>query len=155
MKSQVTLDLTNVKHIYIDTILMSIQHDEDIDEAKFKHFVITEIMEPVVQEFKMNLDFKVLINPTGRFVIGGPKGDAGLTGRKILLIHMVDMLVMVVVLFGERWNKSWSFSSIYGSLCRKNIVAAGLTERCEIQLSYAIGVAEPISILLKHLELIL
>ncbi len=85
MKSQVTLDITNTKYSYIDTILMSIQHDKDIDENKFKHFVIKEIMEPVVQEFKMNLDFKVLINPTGRFVIGGPKGDAGLTGRKIIV----------------------------------------------------------------------
>nr|CAK98419.1 s-adenosylmethionine synthetase protein [Spiroplasma citri] len=150
MKSQVTLDLTNVKHIYIDTILMSIQHDEDIDEAKFKHFVITEIMEPVVQEFKMNLDFKVLINPTGRFVIGGPKGDAGLTGRK----NIVDTYGGYArhgggAFSGKDGTKVDRSAAYMARYVAKNIVAAGLTERCEIQLSYAIGVAEPISIFVE------
>ncbi|PQP79686.1 methionine adenosyltransferase [Spiroplasma sp. ChiS] len=150
MKSQVTLDLTNVKHIYIDTILMSIQHDEDIDEDKFKHFVITEIMEPVVQEFKMNLDFKVLINPTGRFVIGGPKGDAGLTGRK----NIVDTYGGYArhgggAFSGKDGTKVDRSAAYMARYVAKNIVAAGLTERCEIQLSYAIGVAEPISIFVE------
>ncbi|AXF95988.1 methionine adenosyltransferase [Spiroplasma phoeniceum] len=150
MKSQVTLDITNAKHIYIDTILMSIQHDEDIDEAKFKHFVITEIMKPVVQEFKMNLDFKVLINPTGRFVIGGPKGDAGLTGRKIIVDTYGGYARHGGGAFsgkdGTKVDRSAAYMARYVA---KNIVAAGLTERCEIQLSYAIGVAEPISIFVE------
>lgn len=150
MKSQVTLDITNAKHIYIDTILMSIQHDEDIDEAKFKHFVITEIMEPVVQEFKMNLDFKVLINPTGRFIIGGPKGDAGLTGRKIIVDTYGGYARHGGGAFsgkdGTKVDRSAAYMARYVA---KNIVAAGLTERCEIQLSYAIGVAEPISIFVE------
>ncbi|MFX4056895.1 MAG: methionine adenosyltransferase [Spiroplasma sp. hy2] len=150
MKSQVTLDITNAKHIYIDTILMSIQHDEDIDEAKFKHFVITKIMEPVVQEFKMNLDFKVLINPTGRFVIGGPKGDAGLTGRKIIVDTYGGYARHGGGAFsgkdGTKVDRSAAYMARYVA---KNIVAAGLTERCEIQLSYAIGVAEPISIFVE------
>ncbi|MFU0251983.1 methionine adenosyltransferase [Spiroplasma sp. Moj] len=150
MKSQVTLDITNAKHIYIDTILMSIQHDENIDEAKFKHFVITEIMEPVVQEFKMNLDFKVLINPTGRFVIGGPKGDAGLTGRKIIVDTYGGYARHGGGAFsgkdGTKVDRSAAYMARYVA---KNIVAAGLTERCEIQLSYAIGVAEPISIFVE------
>lgn len=150
IKSQVTLDITNAKHIYIDTILMSIQHDEDIDEAKFKHFVITEIMEPVVQEFKMNLDFKVLINPTGRFVIGGPKGDTGLTGRKIIVDTYGGYARHGGGAFsgkdGTKVDRSAAYMARYVA---KNIVAAGLTERCEIQLSYAIGVAEPISIFVE------
>ncbi|MBW3058114.1 methionine adenosyltransferase [Spiroplasma poulsonii] len=150
MKSQVTLDLTNSKNIFIDTILMSIQHDEDIDEKKFKGFVITEIMEPVVKEFKMNLDFKVLINPTGRFVIGGPKGDAGLTGRKII----VDTYGCYArhgggAFSGKDGTKVDRSAAYMARYVAKNIVAAGLTERCEIQLSYAIGVAEPISIFVE------
>ncbi|MBH8622458.1 MULTISPECIES: methionine adenosyltransferase [Spiroplasma] len=150
MKSQVTLDLTNSKNIFIDTILMSIQHDEDIDEKKFKGFVITEIMEPVVKEFKMNLDFKVLINPTGRFVIGGPKGDAGLTGRKIIVDTYGGYARHGGGAFsgkdGTKVDRSAAYMTRYVA---KNIVAAGLTERCEIQLSYAIGVAEPISIFVE------
>ncbi|WP_338965049.1 MULTISPECIES: methionine adenosyltransferase [unclassified Spiroplasma] len=150
MKSQVTLDLTNSKNIFIDTILMSIQYDEDIDEKKFKGFVITEIMEPVVKEFKMNLDFKVLINPTGRFVIGGPKGDAGLTGRKIIVDTYGGYARHGGGAFsgkdGTKVDRSAAYMARYVA---KNIVAAGLTERCEIQLSYAIGVAEPISIFVE------
>lgn len=150
MKSQVILDLTNSKNIFIDTILMSIQHDEDIDENKFKGFVITEIMEPVVKEFKMNLDFKVLINPTGRFVIGGPKGDAGLTGRKIIVDTYGGYARHGGGAFsgkdGTKVDRSAAYMARYVT---KNIVASGLTERCEIQLSYAIGVAEPISIFVE------
>ncbi|AOX43443.1 S-adenosylmethionine synthetase [Spiroplasma sp. NBRC 100390] len=150
MKSQVTLDLTNSKNIFIDTILMSVQHDEDIDEKKFKEFIITEIMEPVVKEFKMNLDFKVLINPTGRFVIGGPKGDAGLTGRKIIVDTYGGYARHGGGAFsgkdGTKVDRSAAYMARYVA---KNIVAAGLTERCEIQLSYAIGVAEPISIFVE------
>ncbi|WP_425380170.1 methionine adenosyltransferase [Spiroplasma endosymbiont of Stenodema calcarata] len=150
MKSQVTLDLTNSKDIFIDTILMSIQHDEDIDETKFKDFVITEIMVPVVRDFKMNLDFKVLINPTGRFVIGGPKGDAGLTGRKIIVDTYGGYARHGGGAFsgkdGTKVDRSAAYMARYVA---KNIVAAGLTERCEIQLSYAIGVVEPISIFVE------
>ncbi|WP_425378841.1 methionine adenosyltransferase [Spiroplasma endosymbiont of Polydrusus pterygomalis] len=150
MKSQVTLDLTNMKHLYIDTILMSIQHNEDIDETKFKQFVIIEIMEPVAHEFKLNLDFKVLINPTGRFVIGGPKGDAGLTGRKIIVDTYGGYARHGGGAFsgkdGTKVDRSAAYMARYVA---KNIVAAGLTERCEIQLSYAIGVAEPISIFVE------
>ncbi len=150
MKSQVTLDLTNYKNIFIDTILMSVQHDEDIDEKKFKEFIITEIIEPVVKEFKMNLDFKVLINPTGLFVIGGPKGDAGLTGRKIIVDTYGGYARHGGGAFsgkdGTKVDRSAAYMARYVA---KNIVAAGLTERCEIQLSYAIGVAEPISIFVE------
>lgn len=84
MKAQVTMDYTNEKPV-IDTILMSIQHDPDYDEIVFKKFVKTEIMDEVVKKYGLDTDYKVLINPTGRFVIGGPHGDTGLTGRKIIV----------------------------------------------------------------------
>ena len=84
MKAQVTIDYTDEKPV-IDTILMSIQHDDDFDEAEFKKFVKENIMDAVVKKYDMNTDYRVLINPTGRFVIGGPHGDTGLTGRKIIV----------------------------------------------------------------------
>ena len=87
MKAQVTIDYTDEKPV-IDTILMSIQHDDDFDEAEFKKFVKENIMDAVVKKYDMNTDYRVLINPTGRFVIGGPHGE------RSLLIHMVDMHVM-------------------------------------------------------------
>lgn len=150
MKSQVTLDLTNTKRAYIDTILMSIQHDENINKLKFKQFIITEIIKPVVQEFKMNVDFKILINPTGRFVIGGPKSDVGLTGRKIIVDTYGGYARHGGGAFsgkdGTKVDRSAAYMARYVA---KNIVAAGLTERCEIQFSYAIGVSEPISIFIE------
>ena len=84
MKAQVTIDYTENKP-RIDTILMSIQHDPDFEEAEFKHYIKEEIMDAVVKKYNLNTDYKVLINPTGRFVIGGPHGDTGLTGRKIIV----------------------------------------------------------------------
>ena len=85
MKSQVTVDYTDPKHIKIDTVLMSIQHDPDVDLDEFKKYIHENIMQKVVKSFGFNTDFKYLINPTGRFVIGGPAGDTGLTGRKIIV----------------------------------------------------------------------
>lgn len=85
MKSQVTVDYTDEKNPRIDTILMSIQHDPDYDEKAFKAFIKEKVMDVVVEKYGMNKDFKVFINPTGRFVIGGPHGDTGLTGRKIIV----------------------------------------------------------------------
>ena len=92
---------------------------------------------------------KYFINPTGRFVIGGPMGDCGLTGVKSLSIHTVVRLVMVVAHFLVKIHQSRPFSGLCSTLCGKNIVAAGLADRCEIQLSYAIGVAEPTSIMVE------
>lgn len=150
MKSQVTLNLTNIKNIYIDTILMSIQHDENINENEFKNFIFNKILKPVVKEFKMNLDFKILINPTGRFVIGGPKSDVGLTGRKNIVDTYGGYARHGGGSFsgkdGTKVDRSAAYMARYVAI---NIVAAGLTEKCEIQLSYAIGIAEPISIFIE------
>ena len=85
MKSQVTIDYTDASNPRIDTLLMSIQHDDDFDEKEFKDYIQNVIMKDVVTKYNMNTDYKVYINPTGRFVIGGPHGDTGLTGRKIIV----------------------------------------------------------------------
>jgi S-adenosylmethionine synthetase len=146
MKSQVTIDYSNSTP-RIDTILMSCQHDPDFDEKSFKNYIKDEIMKPVAQSFNLNDDFKVLINPTGKFVIGGPAGDTGLTGRKII----------VDTYGGSARHGGGSFSGKDPSkvdrsgaymvrYIAKNLVAAGVADRLEIQLSYAIGKAEPISI---------
>ena len=85
MKSQVTIDYTDKNNIRIDTVLMSVQHDPDFVEEEFKRFIHEDIMKPVARSFGLNDDFKIYINPTGRFVIGGPSGDTGVTGRKIIV----------------------------------------------------------------------
>ena len=85
MKSQVTIDYTDSMQPKIDTVLMSIQHDDDFDRVAFNDYVTEKVIKAVAKQFGMNEDFRILINPTGRFVIGGPHGDAGLTGRKIIV----------------------------------------------------------------------
>ncbi|AGM24691.1 methionine adenosyltransferase [Spiroplasma chrysopicola] len=150
MKSQVTLDLTDPQHPVIDTILMSIQHDDDIDETAFKKYIQKNIMNPVVSDYHLNLDFRVLINPTGRFVIGGPKGDTGLTGRKIIVDTYGGSARHGGGAFSGKDATKVDRSGAYmARYVAKNIVAAGLADRCEIQLSYAIGISEPISIFVE------
>lgn len=146
MKSQVTIDYTN-KTPLIDTILMSCQHDENIDLNEFKKYIKEEIMIPVAKSFNMNTDFKVLINPTGRFVVGGPAGDTGLTGRKIIVDTYGGSARAGGGSFSGKDPSKVDRSAAYAArYVAKNLVAAGVAERIEIQLSYAIGVAEPISI---------
>ncbi len=145
MKSQVTIDYTNTPKI--DTVLMSCQHDEDVDMNEFKEFIHKEIMIPVVKSFNMNLDFKYLVNPTGRFVIGGPDGDTGLTGRKIIVDSYGGSARAGGGCFSGKDPSKVDRSATYAArYVAKNLVAAGLAKKIEIQLSYAIGVAEPISI---------
>ena len=147
MKSQVTIDYTDAKQPKIDTVLMSIQHDDDFDEQAFKAYVTEEIIYAVAREFSMNLDFRVLINPTGRFVVGGPHGDAGLTGRKIIVDTYGGAARHGGGAFSGKDCTKVDRSAAYAArYVAKNIVAAKLADKCEIQLSYAIGVSEPISI---------
>ncbi len=148
MKSQVTIDYTGKPRI--DTILMSCQHDPDYDEKVFKDFIHHEIMDEVVREFGLNTDYKVLINPTGRFVIGGPHGDTGLTGRKIIVDTYGGYARHGGGAFSGKDPSKVDRSAAYmARYIAKNIVAAGLADKLEIQLSYAIGVAEPTSV---HVE---
>lgn len=150
MKSQVTIDYTDEKNPKVDTILMSIQHDPDFNEAEFKSFIKEHIMKEVVRKHHMNEDYKVFINPTGRFVIGGPHGDTGLTGRKIIVDTYGGMARHGGGAFSGKDPSKVDRSAAYMSrYMAKNIVAAGLCDRIEIQLSYAIGVKEPTSV---HVE---
>jgi len=147
MKSQVTIDYTDPKNIRVDTVLMSIQHDPDADMASFKKFIENEIMKPVVASFGLNLDFKVLINPTGRFVIGGPEGDTGLTGRKIIVDTYGGAARHGGGSFSGKDPSKVDRSAAYmARYIAKNMVAAGAADRLEIQLGYAIGVAQPLSL---------
>lgn len=147
MKSQVTIDYTDPKHIKIDTILMSIQHDEGINLDEFRKYVHDEIMVNVVKSFGFNEDFKYLINPSGLFVIGGPAGDTGMTGRKIIVDTYGGSARHGGGSFsGKDPSKVDRSAAYYARYIAKNLVAAGVADRLEVQLSYAIGVANPISI---------
>lgn len=147
MKSQVTIDYTNPNEPKIDTVLMSIQHDEDFEEDVFKNFVIEHIIKETARKFQLNEDFRILINPTGRFVVGGPHGDTGLTGRKIIVDTYGGAAKHGGGAFSGKDCTKVDRSAAYAArYVAKNIVAAGLAKKCEIQLSYAIGVSEPISI---------
>lgn len=147
MKSQVTLEYVEGETTKVDTMLMSIQHAEDYNETEFKTFIKEEIMKKIAQKYNLNTDFKVLINPTGKFVIGGPEGDAGLTGRKIIVDTYGGYAPHGGGAFSGKDPTKVDRSAAYmARYLAKNIVAAGIAEECLIQLSYAIGVAQPISI---------
>ena len=150
MKSQVTIDYTDSMQPKIDTVLMSIQHDDDFDRVAFIDYVTEKVIKGVAKQFGMNEDFRILINPTGRFVVGGPHGDAGLTGRKIIVDTYGGAARHGGGAFSGKDCTKVDRSAAYAArYVAKNIVAAGLADKCEIQLSYAIGVSEPISIALE------
>jgi len=146
-KSQVTFRYTGGKPTGIDAVVLSTQHAPDIDNKALHEAVMDEIIKPVLPEQWFDKDTRVYINPTGRFVIGGPMGDCGLTGRKIIVDTYGGMARHGGGAFSGKDPSKVDRSAAYA--CRyvaKNLVAAGLAERCEIQVSYAIGVAEPTSI---------
>ncbi len=153
MKSQVTLDYSGDLP-KVDTVLMSIQHDGDYNEQEFKDYIRTEIIDKTLTTFKVDAsDYKVLINPTGRFVVGGPHGDAGLTGRKIIVDTYGGYSRHGGGAFSGKDATKVDRSAAYAArYVAKNIVAAGLADKCEIQLSYAIGVAQPISIMVDTFQ---
>ncbi len=146
-KSQVTVVYENGEPTSIDTVVLSTQHDPDIEYKDIEKTVINEIIKPVLPENMITDQTRYLVNPTGRFVIGGPVGDCGLTGRKIIVDTYGGMARHGGGAFSgkdpSKVDRSAAYAARYGA---KNIVAAGLADRCELQLSYAIGVAEPTSI---------
>lgn len=147
MKSQVTIDYSDPNNIKIDTILMSVQHDEDADLTKFKKYIHENIMQKVAKSFHLNTDFKYLINPTGSFVIGGPAGDTGVTGRKIIVDTYGGSCEHGGGAFSGKDPTKVDRSATYmARYMAKNLVAAGVSDRLQIQLSYAIGVSRPLSI---------
>ena len=146
-KSQVTFRYEDGKPIGIDAVVLSTQHSPDIDLKALREAVMDEIILPVLPKEWLSKDTKYFINPTGRFVIGGPVGDCGLTGRKIIVDTYGGMARHGGGAFSGKDPSKVDRSAAYaGRYVAKNIVAAGLADRCEIQVSYAIGVAEPTSI---------
>ncbi len=146
-KSQVTFRYTDGKPTGVDAVVLSTQHNPDIDQNTLHAAVMDEIIRPVLPAEWLDKDTKYFINPTGRFVIGGPVGDCGLTGRKIIVDTYGGMARHGGGAFSGKDPSKVDRSAAYaGRYVAKNIVAAGLAERCEIQVSYAIGVAEPTSI---------
>jgi len=147
MKSQVSIDFTDETKLTLKTILMSIQHEENYDEIKFKEYIENEIMFPIAKKYNLNLDFKKIINPSGRFTIGGPIGDTGLTGRKIIVDTYGGLARHGGGAFsGKDLTKVDRSGAYFARYIVKNIVAAGLATKCEIQLSYGIGITKPIAI---------
>ncbi len=146
-KSQVTVEYEYGKPKRIDTVLISTQHAPDISHADLTEGVIEHIINPILPEELVDDKLKILVNPTGRFVIGGPMGDAGLTGRKIIVDTYGGMGRHGGGAFSGKDPTKVDRSAAYAARwAAKNIVAAGLADRCEIQVSYAIGVAHPLSI---------
>ena len=146
MKSSVTIDYTDSKP-KIHTILMSCQHDPDFNEKDFKDYIKNKIMIPVAKSFGLNTDFNILINPTGKFVIGGPKGDTGLTGRKLIVDTYGGSARHGGGSFSGKDPSKVDRSAAYmARYVAKNLVVAGVADRLEIQVGYAIGKPEPLSI---------
>ncbi|MEJ2550271.1 MAG: methionine adenosyltransferase [Anaerolineales bacterium] len=146
-KSQVTVEYSHGRPKRIDTLLISTQHSPDVDAEEIREGVIEEVILPVLPDDLIDDEVKIFVNPTGRFVTGGPLGDSGLTGRKIIVDTYGGMGRHGGGAFSGKDATKVDRSGAYASRwVAKHIVAAGLAERCEIQLAYAIGVARPLSI---------
>jgi S-adenosylmethionine synthetase len=146
-KAQVTVLYESALPVGVETVVVSTQHSEDISTKKLREAVISEVIEPVIPKQLRIKDIKFHINPTGRFVIGGPQGDAGLTGRKIIVDTYGGMGRHGGGAFSGKDPSKVDRSACYAARwVAKNIVGAKLARRCEVQVAYAIGVAEPVSI---------
>ena len=149
-KSQVTLRYVDGKPDSIDTVVLSTQHDEDISLEKLREAVIEEIIKPVLPKHLIKGAINFLVNPTGRFVIGGPQGDCGLTGRKIIVDTYGGAAPHGGGAFSGKDPSKVDRSAAYaGRYVAKNVVGAGLASKCLIQISYAIGVAKPTSVMVS------
>jgi S-adenosylmethionine synthetase len=146
-KSQITLRYENLRPVAVEAVVLSTQHDPDISQADIREAVMEEIIKPVLPGGWLHAGTQYHINPTGQFIIGGPVGDCGLTGRKIIVDTYGGMARHGGGAFSGKDPTKVDRSAAYaGRYVAKNIVAAGLADRCEIQVSYAIGVAQPTSI---------
>ena len=149
-KSQVTFQYENDRPTFVDTVVLSTQHSSEIDLEELREFVKNEIIFKVIPSSLINKKTRIFINPTGNFVEGGPLGDSGLTGRKIIVDTYGGMARHGGGAFSGKDPSKVDRSAAYAArYIAKNIVAANLATRCEIQLSYAIGVAEPTSTLVN------
>ena len=146
-KSQVTVEYHYGKPARVDTVLVSTQHAPEISQAEIREAIIEHVIKPVIPAELFDDDVKIFVNPTGRFVIGGPMGDAGVTGRKIIVDTYGGMGRHGGGAFSGKDPTKVDRSAAYAARwVAKNVVAAGLADRCEIQVAYAIGVAKPLSI---------
>ncbi len=146
-KSQVTIEYAKGKAVRVETVVISNQHSPDISQDDIKKQVIEKVVRPVVPSELIDDKTKYFVNPTGRFVVGGPVGDCGLTGRKIIVDTYGGMGRHGGGAFSGKDPSKVDRSAAYmGRYMAKNVVAAGLADRCEVQLAYAIGVAQPVSI---------
>ena len=146
-KSQVTIEYSHGKPRRVDTVLVSTQHAPEMSQADIREQVIEHIILPSMPDGMVDKDMKIYVNPTGRFVIGGPQGDAGVTGRKIIVDTYGGMSRHGGGCFSGKDPTKVDRSAAYAARwAAKNVVAAGLADRCEIQVAYAIGVAHPLSV---------
>ena len=149
-KSQVSVRYQNGKPKHIETVVISTQHSPDISHEMLKEAVIEEVIKPVLPQEMLNNQTQYLVNPTGRFVVGGPMGDCGLTGRKIIVDTYGGMARHGGGAFSGKDPSKVDRSATYaGRYVAKNIVAAGLAGQCEVQVAYAIGVAKPVSLMIN------
>ena len=149
-KSQLSVHYVDGKPVSIDTVVISTQHDPDISHAQISEAVIEEIIAPVLPKELLSDKTRYLVNPTGRFVVGGPHGDCGLTGRKIIVDSYGGTARHGGGAFSGKDPSKVDRSAAYAArYVAKNIVAAGLAERCEVQIAYAIGVAKPVSLMVE------
>jgi S-adenosylmethionine synthetase len=149
-KSQVTIEYENGTPKRVDTVVVSAQHKPDVSYEDLKEAIIEEVIKKVVPQDMVDGDTRYLINPTGRFVIGGPMGDCGLTGRKIIVDTYGGQGSHGGGCFsGKDPSKVDRSASYMARHVAKNIVSAGLAKKCEVQIAYAIGVAEPVSVMVN------
>lgn len=148
-KSQVTIRYVNGKPVSVDAVVVSTQHRPDVTQSVVREAVLETVIKPVIPEELLTKETRFYINPTGRFVVGGPMGDCGLTGRKIIVDTYGGQGSHGGGAFsGKDPSKVDRSASYMGRYIAKNIVAAGLADKCEVQLAYAIGVADPVSVMI-------
>ena len=149
-KSQLTVRYVDGKPVAVDTVVVSTQHDPEISHAQLSEAVIEEIIKPVLPKEMLAGNTRYLINPTGRFVVGGPHGDCGLTGRKIIVDTYGGAAHHGGGAFSGKDPSKVDRSAAYAArYVAKNVVAAGLADKCEVQVAYAIGVAKPVSLMVN------
>ena len=147
-KTQVTVEYEGDKALRVDTVVLSTQHDDGVELSKIRGDIIKEVIKPVIPDGLMDENTKIFVNPTGRFVIGGPQGDSGLTGRKIIVDTYGGYARHGGGAFsGKDPTKVDRSAAYFARYIAKNIVAAGIASRAEVQLAYAIGVAKPVSVM--------
>ncbi|MBC8527837.1 methionine adenosyltransferase [Christensenellaceae bacterium NSJ-44] len=147
-KSQVTVEYEGDKPVRVDTVVVSTQHGEQITQAELREMIIERVIKPVIPADMLDENTKFLVNPTGQFIIGGPQGDSGLTGRKIIVDTYGGYAPHGGGAFSGKDPTKVDRSAAYAArYVAKNVVAAGLARRCELELAYAIGVARPVSVM--------